>query len=56
MFLHGSAFLAQPLRERMEDGETQETGTGTAQGKADLNSDIGYINITLLFQNKVNEL
>lgn len=35
MLLHGSALLSQPLRERMEDGKTQETGARAAQGRPD---------------------
>ena len=33
LLLHGAALLAQPLRERVEDGETQETGTRAPQGR-----------------------
>lgn len=35
MLLHGSAILSQPLRERMEDGKTQETGARAAKGRPD---------------------
>ena len=38
VLLHGAPILAQPLRERVEDGETQEAGAGAPQGRHSLSS------------------